>query len=164
MAVESAADDAAHGEAQREAERQVHAALNQMREAQAASDRTALRLRDSDAALAALHAKYERDVSSAAATISICRVRRHSIRPKRNCTPWPVHPPALDARPSAQSQHAELHERVDSLEAELQTEAGARTAAEVDLAGAKSELSRLQQSVTAMMERYERESTAALEV
>jgi len=65
----------------------VHVALNQMHEAQAASDRTALRLRDSDVALAALHAKYERDVSSAAATISICRVRRHSIRLPRPVAP-----------------------------------------------------------------------------
>jgi len=34
----------------------------------------------------------------------------------------------------------------------------------MELAGAKGELARLQQSVAAMMERYEYESTAALEV
>ena len=59
---------------QRDLERQLEAAVNQLRDAQAENSRAAIKLGASSVELAELQAKYDKDLSSSAATIALCRV------------------------------------------------------------------------------------------
>ena len=59
---------------QRDLERQLEAAVNQLRDAQAENSRAAIKLGATSVELGELQAKYDKDLSSSAATIALCRV------------------------------------------------------------------------------------------